>query len=45
MKKRAILIVVDSLGIGYMEDVKKTRPQDIGANTFFHLQDYKIQTT
>jgi phosphopentomutase len=39
MKKRAILIVVDSLGIGYMEDVKKTRPQDIGANTFFHLLD------
>lgn len=37
--KRAILLVVDSLGVGYMEDVKESRPQDLGANTFKHLLD------
>lgn len=37
--KRAILVVVDSLGVGYMEDVHETRPQDVGANTFVHLLD------
>lgn len=37
--KRAILVVVDSLGIGYMNDVHKYRPQDIGANTFGHILD------
>ena len=35
--KRAIVIVVDSLGVGCMEDVPETRPQDMGANTFKHL--------
>ena len=39
MKKRAIILVIDSLGIGYMDDVLKERPQDIGANTFYHLLD------
>lgn len=39
MKKRAILLIIDSLGIGYMEDVKKVRPQDEGANTFYHILD------
>lgn len=38
-KKRAILVVIDSLGVGYMEDVKTVRPQDIGANTFKHILD------
>lgn len=37
--KRAILLVVDSLGVGYMEDVRESRPQDLGANTFKHLLD------
>lgn len=37
--KRAIIIVVDSLGVGYMKDVPETRPQDIGSNTFKHLLD------
>ena len=37
--KRAIVIVVDSLGVGCMEDVPETRPQDMGANTFKHLLD------
>lgn len=39
MKKRVILLVVDSLGIGHMSDVMKVRPQDFGANTFVHLLD------
>lgn len=39
MKKRVILLVVDSLGIGHMSDVIKVRPQDFGANTFVHLLD------
>ncbi len=37
MKKRAILLVLDSLGVGHMEDVIRVRPQDIGANTFLHI--------
>ena len=41
MKKgRFIIIVLDSFGIGAMEDVKKVRTQDIGANTCLHLLDY-----
>lgn len=39
MKKRVILLVVDSLGIGHMNDVMEVRPQDFGANTFVHLLD------
>lgn len=37
--KRAIVIVVDSLGIGHMEDVHDYRVKDIGANTFGHILD------
>lgn len=37
--KRVILLVIDSLGVGYMDDVKKNRPQDTGANTFYHILD------
>lgn len=40
MGKRVILLVVDSLGIGFMDDVLEVRPQDFGANTFKHLLDY-----
>ncbi|CRF33375.1 Uncharacterized protein YhfW [Brachyspira suanatina] len=32
--KRFIVIVLDSFGIGEMEDVKDVRPQDIGSNTY-----------
>ncbi|SKC81765.1 phosphopentomutase [Maledivibacter halophilus] len=39
MKKRAIVLIIDSLGIGYMDDVKRVRPQDEGANTFYHILD------
>ncbi len=37
MKKRAIVIVLDSFGIGAMSDVATIRPQDIGSNTARHL--------
>lgn len=30
---RFIVVVVDSFGIGYMDDVPRVRPKDIGANT------------
>lgn len=39
MKKRVVLIIIDSLGVGYMEDVIKVRLQDNGANTFYHILD------
>ncbi|MGL6064530.1 MAG: phosphopentomutase [Fusobacteriaceae bacterium] len=32
--KRFVVLVLDSLGIGEMRDVKDVRPQDIGANTY-----------
>ncbi|MDN5313601.1 MAG: phosphopentomutase [Thermoanaerobacteraceae bacterium] len=37
--KRVILLVIDSLGVGEMEDVVKVRPQDRGANTLEHLAE------
>lgn len=39
MKKRAIILIIDSLGVGAMDDVAQVRPQDQGANTFGHLLD------
>jgi phosphopentomutase len=39
MKKRAIILIIDSLGVGAMDDVAQVRPQDLGANTFGHLLD------
>lgn len=35
--KRFIVLVIDSFGIGEMDDVKILRKQDIGANTFRHV--------
>ncbi|MCQ8212733.1 phosphopentomutase [Cetobacterium somerae] len=32
--KRFVVLVLDSFGIGEMDDVKDVRPQDIGANTY-----------
>jgi len=32
-----IVIVLDGFGIGEMEDVKETRPQDINSNTCIHI--------
>lgn len=39
MKKRAIVLIIDSLGVGCMDDVSKVRPQDKGTNTFYHILD------
>lgn len=46
-KKRFIVIVLDSFGIGAMDDVATVRPQDIGANTCLHLieSNYKKKWT
>jgi phosphopentomutase len=35
--KRFMVVVLDGFGIGAMEDVKKLRPQDTGANTALHI--------
>ena len=46
MKKRFIVIVLDSYGIGAMDDVPTLRPADIGANTcrqiFKHLPNLRL---
>jgi len=34
---RFVVIVLDSFGIGYMDDVAAVRPQDVGANTCKHI--------
>ncbi|WZU02256.1 hypothetical protein MGH68_04355 [Erysipelothrix sp. D19-032] len=39
-KKRFIVVVLDSFGIGAMDDVAKVRPNDIGSNTCLHLLEY-----
>jgi len=39
MKKRVIILILDSLGVGYMEDAAHYHPQDVGANTFSHILD------
>lgn len=35
--KKFIVIVLDGFGIGEMEDTKRCRPQDVGANTCLHI--------
>ncbi|MFV0381192.1 MAG: phosphopentomutase [Breznakia sp.] len=37
MSKRFIVVVLDSFGVGEMDDVKQIRPQDIGSNTCLHI--------
>ncbi len=37
MKKRAVVLVIDGLGVGEMDDVAKTRPQDRGSNTLGNI--------
>ncbi|WP_085505745.1 phosphopentomutase [Thalassobacillus devorans] len=39
MRKRAIVLILDSLGVGYMDDTPEVRPEDVGANTFYHILD------
>lgn len=38
---RFIVVVLDSFGVGAMEDVPQVRPQDIGANTCKHILEAK----
>ncbi len=42
-KGRFIVIVLDSFGIGAMNDVAIVRPNDIGSNTCLHLLEYPIE--
>lgn len=37
MKKRFIVVVLDSFGVGAMKDVPEVRPQDVDANTAKHI--------
>ncbi|MUV37082.1 Phosphopentomutase [Lentibacillus sp. JNUCC-1] len=39
MNKRVIILILDSLGVGYMADAKNYHPQDVGAHTFHHVID------
>ncbi|EHR36422.1 phosphopentomutase [Helcococcus kunzii] len=39
-KGRFIIIVLDSFGVGEMDDVSQVRPADIGSNTCLHLLEY-----
>lgn len=36
-----IVLVLDSFGVGYMDDVAKVRPEDIGSNTAYHIIERK----
>lgn len=40
MRKRFIVVVIDSFGIGAMEDVPVVRPADVGSNTCLSLINY-----
>lgn len=35
-----VVVVIDSFGVGAMDDVPQVRPQDIGANTCGHILQY-----
>lgn len=37
--KRFVVVVLDSFGVGAMEDVMEVRPQDLGSNTCKHILD------
>ena len=43
--KRAILLVIDSLGIGAMNDVTDNRREDIGSNTLLHVLENNSDLT
>jgi phosphopentomutase len=36
---RFIVVVLDSFGVGYMQDAAAVRPEDVGSNTFGHILD------
>lgn len=36
-----IVIVLDSFGVGYMDDVAEVRPEDFGSNTAYHIIERK----
>lgn len=38
---RVVILVLDALGIGAMEDIAKSRPRDVGANTLLHVLEWR----
>lgn len=38
---RFVLVILDSFGVGAMEDVVEVRPRDIGSNTALHILEQK----
>ena len=40
---RVLILVLDALGIGAMDDVPESRPRDIGANTLLHVLRWREQ--
>lgn len=38
---RVVILVLDALGIGAMEDVRETRQRDVGANTLLHVLQWR----
>lgn len=38
---RFIVLILDGLGAGWMDDAPKVRPQDVGANTILHILEHK----
>ncbi len=41
MNKKFIVLILDGFGVGYMEDCKEVRPNDVGSNTFLHILENK----
>lgn len=37
---KAVILVLDSVGVGAMDDVLQTRPQDVGTNTLKHVAEH-----
>ena len=42
MNKKFVVIVLDSFGVGEMDDTSEVRPEDVGSNTALHLLE-KLQ--
>ncbi|MDZ5001383.1 phosphopentomutase, partial [Clostridium perfringens] len=43
--RKVVVIVLDGFGIGEMDDVKETRPQDINSNTCLHILERRKDVT
>ncbi|MGI9048799.1 MAG: phosphopentomutase [Rubrobacteraceae bacterium] len=41
---RVLILVLDALGVGAMDDVPESRPRDVGANTLLHVLRWREQS-